>query len=127
MRESVILLALAAAIPHLTLAAAMPEVPTSEVQVVREGEVYVLRNLVDDNPLYTYARDEPGKSNCTDACAIAWQPLRAPESAKPIGQWTVVKRHDGSNQWAYDGKPVYSFARDPEDGVWHLLPTFPAQ
>lgn len=122
----VILLTLAAAIPHMALAAAMPDVPTAEVQVIQEGNVYVLRNLVDDHPLYTYDKDEPGKSNCNDACAITWTPLRAPDSAKPVGQWTVVKRDDGSSQWAYDGKPVYSFARDPEPG-WHLLPTFPAQ
>jgi hypothetical protein len=37
----------------VALAAAVPEVPTS-VQVVEQGPVYVLRNLIDDNPLYTF-------------------------------------------------------------------------
>ena len=119
----------------LVLAAAMPEVPTDQVQVIPEGKVYVMRNLIDDTPLYTFDKDEPGKSNCTDACAMAWRPLWASDDAQPIGKWTVVKRNDGSSQWAYEGKPVYSFARDPEPvaigngivGVWHRLPTVPAQ
>jgi hypothetical protein len=52
-------------------AVAIPDVPTSEVQVVRESKVYILRNLIDDTPLCTFDKDEPGKSNSTDACATA--------------------------------------------------------
>lgn len=119
----------------LALTAAAPEVPASSVQVTQEGTSYVMRNLIDNNPLYTFDKDEPGKSNCTDACAAAWRPLWAQENAEPIGKWTVVKRDDGSNQWAYDGKPVYSFPQDPKPaaaadgaiGTWHLLPPSPAQ
>jgi predicted lipoprotein with Yx(FWY)xxD motif len=119
----------------LALSAAMPEVPTSAVQVVQDGEVYIARNLIDNNPLYTFDRDEPGKSNCTAACAEEWRPLWAPAGADPVGKWTLVKRDDGSSQWAYAGKPVYSFAQDPRPvtiadgrvGNWQLLPTFPAR
>ena len=119
----------------LALTAAAPEVPASSVQVTQEGASYVMRNLIDNNPLYTFDKDEPGKSNCRDACAVTWRPLWAQENAEPIGKWTVVKRDDGSNQWAYDGKPVYSFAQDPKPataadgtmGTWHLLPPSPAQ
>lgn len=118
----------------LALAAAIPDVPFA-VQVLQEGKVYVLRNHVDDNPLYTFDQDEPGKSNCNDACAAVWTPLGASENEQSIGKWTVIRRDDGANQWAFEGKPVYSFAQAPEAvetgkgraGVWHLLPTFPAQ
>lgn len=119
----------------LVLAAAIPEVPASSVQVAQEGTVYVMRNLIDNNPLYTFDQDEPGKSNCNDACATTWRPLLVFGSDQPIGKWTQVKRSDGSSQWAYEGRPVYSFAQDPEPvtasngktGTWHLLPTYPAQ
>jgi predicted lipoprotein with Yx(FWY)xxD motif len=114
------------------LAAFPPDVPQA-VQIIEENKVYVLRTLVGEKSLYTYDRDEPGKSNCTGPCATAWPPLRAPASAKPVGKWTVMKRADGVLQWAYDGKPVYTYQRDKPavasgdgiGGIWHLLPATP--
>ena len=119
----------------LALAATVPEVPASSVQVAEEGTAYVMRNLIDSNPLYTFDLDEPGQLNCNDTCAQRWTPLRAADSEQAPGKWTRIRRGDGSLQWAYDGMPVYSFARDPEPvtlgdgrtGTWHLLPTFPSQ
>lgn len=119
----------------LALASAVPEVPSSAVLVAREGDAFVMRNQIDDNPLYTFDQDEPGKSNCDETCASRWRPLRVLGSEEPIGQWTQIKRDDGSLQWAYDGMPVYSFAQDPEPaaastgvvGHWRRLPVLPAQ
>lgn len=80
--------------------------------------------------LYTFAQDTaPGKSACNGPCAQNWPPLAAPAGAKPMGEWTIVTRDDGSKQWAYKGKPLYGFAKDtkPGDmmgegfkGVWHV-------
>lgn len=119
----------------LALAAATPEVPGTSVQAMQEGQVWVMRNLIDNNLLYTFDQDEPGQSHCNDACAAKWRPLTVFGSEEPIGKWTPIKRSDGSSQWAYEGKPVYSFAQDPEPvtasngkvGNWHPLPTTPAQ
>ena len=67
----------------------------------------------DGKPLYTFARDmEPGKSSCNAGCAAAWPPLTAAADAANEGDWTVITRDDGSKQWAYKGKPLYTFARD---------------
>ena len=110
-----------------------PDVPAA-VQIIKESGVFVMRTLDETpKPLYSYDRDEKDKSNCTGACATAWPPLPAPANAKPVGKWTVVNRADGKKQWAFDGKPVYTYARDTEGvatgdgagGVWHLLPTTP--
>ncbi|WP_414714360.1 hypothetical protein [Sphingobium sp.] len=46
-----------------------------------------------------------------------------------------MTRIDGSRQWALEGRPVYTFARDANSnatgdgmgGVWHLLPAVPAK
>jgi predicted lipoprotein with Yx(FWY)xxD motif len=121
-------------------AAAIPEVPATNVQAIREGDVWVMRNLIDDNHLYTFDKDEvasadrPARSNCVDACAQAYRPLTAAGSDKPVGRWTLVQRDDGADQWVFDGHPVYSFAADPEPtasrdgstGAFHRLPTIPA-
>lgn len=121
-------------------AAAIPQVPSTNVQAVREGEGWVMRNLIDDNRIYTFDKDEvasgekPARSNCIDACARTFRPLTSAGSDKPVGRWTLLRRDDGSDQWAFDGKPVYSFAADPEPvaardgsmGNFQLLPPVPA-
>ncbi|MNH42286.1 Secreted repeat [compost metagenome] len=44
--------------------------------------------------------------------------------------WSQIKRDDGSMQWAYKGKPVYTFVKDKKAGdmtgdgmkdVWHVI------
>jgi predicted lipoprotein with Yx(FWY)xxD motif len=115
--------------PRQIAPGAMPDVPVA-VQIIAENGNYVLRTNKDDKPLYSYDRDGLGQSSCTDGCAAAWPPLATPAGAKPVGDWSVVIRADGSRQWAYRGKPVYTYARDAEavpsgdgkDGAWHLLP-----
>ncbi len=67
----------------------------------------------DGKPLYTFARDtEAGKSACVDRCVAAWPPLAAAADAKNDGDWTVITRDDGAKQWAYKGKPLYTYAKD---------------
>jgi predicted lipoprotein with Yx(FWY)xxD motif len=79
--------------------------------------------------LYTFDNDKGGKSACNGPCAANWPPLMAGASDKPSGEWTIITRDDGGKQWAYDGKPVYTFKADakPGDvngdgvkGIWHL-------
>ena len=79
--------------------------------------------------LYTFDRDTAGASNCTDQCAQNWPPLAATADAKASGDWTVITRKDGAKQWAYKGKPLYTWAKDTKPGdvtgdgvnnVWRL-------
>ncbi len=78
--------------------------------------------------LYTFDKDTDGKSVCNGDCAKNWPPLTAKANAKPMGDWTVVTRDDGSKQWAYKGKPLYTWVKDTKPGettgdgvgkVWH--------
>ncbi|WP_262381432.1 hypothetical protein [Pseudomonas sp. WS 5079] len=66
--------------------------------------------------LYTFAKDADGKSNCNDKCATNWPPLKAESTDKPMGKWTVITRDDNTSQWAYDGKPLYTFIADKKAG-----------
>lgn len=78
--------------------------------VTEKGGAFV---APDGKPLYTFARDTtPGKSSCNAGCAAAWPPLAAAADAKDDGVWTVITRDDGAKQWAYKGKPLYTFVRD---------------
>ena len=66
--------------------------------------------------LYTFAKDAGGKSVCNDKCATNWPPLTAASTDKPTGKWTVITRDDEKSQWAYDGKPLYTFVMDKKAG-----------
>jgi predicted lipoprotein with Yx(FWY)xxD motif len=81
--------------------------------------------------LYTFDKDVAGsgKSVCNGQCAFNWPPLAAPADAKPTGNWTVIQREGGGAQWAYKGRPLYTFIGDagPGDnngkgvnGVWQV-------
>lgn len=90
------------------------------------------KTLVDAKgmTLYTFAKDSGGKSMCNGQCATNWPPLMAPASSKDMGSWSVVTRDDGSRQWAYKAKPLYTFAKDAKpgdvtgdgllNGAWHV-------
>lgn len=79
--------------------------------------------------LYTFDKDEAGKSNCYDNCAKNWPPFMAGEGAQEEEGWTIIVRTDGGKQWAYDGKPLYLWVKDTKPGdltgdgvndVWHV-------
>jgi predicted lipoprotein with Yx(FWY)xxD motif len=67
--------------------------------------------------LYTTGNDTiPGKSTCSGPCATNWPPLTAAADASPMGDWTIVTRDDETKQWAYKGKPLYTYRTDAKQG-----------
>lgn len=67
--------------------------------------------------LYYYERDTSGKtSNCNGKCAESWVPLPATADAKPVGDFTVISRSDGSKMWAYRYRPLYTSPADKAPG-----------
>ena len=84
----------------------------------------------DGMTLYTFDKDAGGKSACNGACAGIWPPLKAAGDAKDSGDWTLVARDDGSKQWAFKGKPLYTYSKDSKagdmagdgiGGAWHTI------
>src|SRR5262249_8370990 len=79
--------------------------------------------------LYVFDKDAAGKSKCNGPGPPNWPPARAPADAKASGDWSIVTRDDGGKQWAYKGKPLYTWAKDAKPGditgdgfnnVWHI-------
>jgi predicted lipoprotein with Yx(FWY)xxD motif len=66
--------------------------------------------------LYVFDKDAAGKSNCNGPCATNWPPLVATADAKASGDWSIVTRDDGGKQWAYKGKPLYTWSKDAKAG-----------
>jgi predicted lipoprotein with Yx(FWY)xxD motif len=95
------------------------------------GDTAKGKALVDLNgmTLYVSDRDTGGKSRCNAQCTVSWLPLIADTDAEASGSFSFISRDDGRKQWAYRGKPLYSWAKDKKPGeatgdgvanVWHV-------
>ena len=70
--------------------------------------------------VYTWDGDRANKSNCDENCLRRWQPVLAPEiGAQAREEWTVIERSPGVKQWAYRGRPLYTYGADPSPGTQH--------
>jgi predicted lipoprotein with Yx(FWY)xxD motif len=80
--------------------------------------------------LYNFAKDSKGKSACNGKCAENWPPLMASAGEKGAKGYSKIKRSDGKMQWAYKGKPLYTWKKDKKpgditgdgflNGAWHM-------
>ena len=84
----------------------------------------------DGKTLYTFDNDKDGVSACYDDCAVEWMPYLGKEGDEMKEGWTLVKRTDGTMQWAFQGKPLYYYKDDAKagdmageghGGVWHTV------
>ena len=102
---------------------------TDPAQTVHTGLGPVLADS-SGMTLYTYDRDGTGKSNCNGKCAANWPPFKADGTVQSSGYWSVITRDDGSRQWAYKDKPLYTWVKDQKPGdtsgngvnknAWHI-------
>ena len=120
-----ILTGLSAALLAMSAAGAFAAEPAMEMDSSM-GKIYTDAKSMT---LYTFDKDEAGKSNCYDDCAVKWPPFEAAADAMAEGEWTIVERTDGKKQWAYEGKPLYLYVDDKKagdmtgegkGGVWHV-------
>ncbi|GAA5661594.1 MULTISPECIES: COG4315 family predicted lipoprotein [Brucella] len=108
--------------------AASAAVAAPSVKTMESSKGQVLAGA-KDMTLYTFDKDSKGESSCYDTCAKNWPPFKAMKGAKASGAYTLVKRKDGSEQWAKDGMPLYYWVKDKKpgdvtgdgvNGVWHV-------
>jgi predicted lipoprotein with Yx(FWY)xxD motif len=95
----------------ITLVEVMRDLPISEPQVLwlRPGDA-------DGHTLFVYSQDGAGKSNCAGSCALEFPPLLAAPGAKPLADWSLLRRRDGKLQWAYQSHPLYTWAKETVPG-----------
>ncbi|ALO47405.1 hypothetical protein [Pseudohongiella spirulinae] len=74
------------------------------------------RLLVTDTSfsVYMWDGDEPNVSNCVRECLADWTPVRAPRVAGNSTDWTIIKHPSGVNQWAFRGRPLYTYNKDTQ-------------
>jgi predicted lipoprotein with Yx(FWY)xxD motif len=76
----------------------------------------------DGLTLYTFTPDSKDTSTCTGACATNWPPFTVAAgdalNGGPgvAGTLSTFTRPDGTLQVAYDGLPLYYFAKDAKAG-----------
>ena len=117
-------------LPALALFIAATAVSIAQAEPVTRSANGVLVNA-SGMTLYTFDKDVAGsgKSACNGPCIALWPALAATAGAQPEGDFSLVARDDGSAQWAYKGKPLYTYAADKKAGdvtgdnvkdVWHI-------
>ncbi len=119
--------ATAAPAPVATRASAPTLTPTQVATAPSPGVMVDSRGMT----IYSYDRDQTNRSNCTGRCAQNWRPVVAQANAAHSQEWTTVNRADGSRQWAYQGRPLYTWVRDRQagdvtgdgmdNGNWHVV------
>jgi predicted lipoprotein with Yx(FWY)xxD motif len=78
--------------------------------------------------LYSFIRGKPGKPACTHSnrvgigrvafdCLALFHPFAATGDGKAVGDWSVITwPEDGTQQWAFQGFPVYLSIYDTQPG-----------
>lgn len=118
----------AAAVVLVPAAGSHAQTPANAPAMVADGVLVAPGGMT----LYTFDKDtaNSGKSACNGPCATLWPPLMAAATDQPAGSYSIVTRDDGSRQWAYKGKPVYTYKSDQKAGdrtgdnfknVWHIV------
>ena len=78
--------------------------------------------------VYTFDKDEAGKSNCAGECLAKWPAFMAKADAKAMGDFGIIDAN-GGRQWTVKGMPLYYFVADVKagdrngdgkGGVWHV-------
>jgi len=87
-----------------------PAVPPG-IAVKRDGNDWVFADQ-QDRLLYFPEAHEDNGLGCVAKCLYEWLPLPVPALARPVGDWSIAIRPDGSRQWLHADRPAY-FPRQP--------------
>jgi predicted lipoprotein with Yx(FWY)xxD motif len=66
--------------------------------------------------LFWFDQGRPKTATCTGECAQEFPPLTASRAAKPFGDWSIVRRADGTRQWTYQSHPLYTWVKEKVPG-----------
>jgi predicted lipoprotein with Yx(FWY)xxD motif len=66
--------------------------------------------------IYFLAVDETARAACDAACREKFRPVTPVAGAKAVGEWKILKRQDGTSQWALGDRAAYTFVDDADPG-----------
>jgi predicted lipoprotein with Yx(FWY)xxD motif len=121
MLQKLLVVSLALLLVGLLTPVALAQGPTT-VQVTQQPDLGAILTDAQGKTLYLFTKDAENVSNCYDQCATAWPPLLVAEGEKPTagegatGTLETIERTDGTYQVAYNGMPLYYYAKDTEAG-----------
>jgi predicted lipoprotein with Yx(FWY)xxD motif len=126
MQISFLRAAIAAVMLSAATAACAADAPTSVGESAKGDTLVDARGMT----LYVFDKDATGKSACNGPCAANWPPLAAASDATASGDYSIITRDDGTSQWAYKGRPLYTWVKDTKpgditgdgflDNTWHV-------
>lgn len=102
--------------------------PVRETQKTQQTENSVYKMTAKDKlgtvmtdlngiTLYTYAKDTNGTSNCSGKCLEVWPSYTAQAGNGNFPEnISVIKRGDGTLQYAWKGMPLYYYQKDKDSG-----------
>src|ERR1700734_3966734 len=96
--RSLVVAALCLAFTGTAVAQTKPATPAF-VKIATAGSSSMLTGT-NGMTLYTEDTDTASKSACNGPCATNWPPLTAAADAKPVGNFRIITRDDGTRQGA---------------------------
>jgi predicted lipoprotein with Yx(FWY)xxD motif len=105
-------------VPHKTMRTEPTVILANSVyKVMPSGKLGHIFTDLKGMTLYTYKKDTSGVSHCMGGCLKVWPPYTtvSQPSELPSGI-SVVKRTDGTLQYAYKDMPLYYFSNDKKAG-----------
>ena len=90
------------------------------VKVAKKDGVGSFLTNITGMTLYTFKKDQPGKSACEGECVAKWpvyyvEKVAAKDGLKD-GDFGTITRADGKKQTTYKGMPLYFFGGDKTAG-----------
>ena len=93
------------------------EPANSVYKMMNKGKLGSVMTDLKGITLYTYAKDTTGVSNCSGVCLGNWPAYVAKSVTGTFPEnITVIKRDDGTLQYAWKGMPLYYFVKDQDSG-----------
>src|SRR5215469_14047399 len=92
-------------------------VQNSVYKMMSKGKLGMVVTDPKGMTLYTFANDTTGASSCTGGCLKLWPAFTAQSQTGTFpANISVIKRSDGTLQYAWKGMPIYYYSKDGDSG-----------
>jgi predicted lipoprotein with Yx(FWY)xxD motif len=89
------------------------------VQTIMDEKLGEVLTTGSKQAIYVWNKEPKGRIRCTGACAKAWPPVLVKQGVvvpmhvrSVTGEFGVIRRADGMRQLAFNGRALYTYARE---------------